>query len=108
MAFLFYQMLIPVMIPIFHITTTVTVLVIASIFNIVLLIKIPILKIKICLYYRILGQVLFIIFNLMFLVFFLIEYYLPELDAYILLILGYITIGAICGVILLEFIEMIT
>lgn len=78
MVYLFYQLLIAVMIPLFHPLFTLTVLTSFSLANIAILIKLPILEIRACVYYRIAGQIMFAILNMMFLALYVLQHYYPE------------------------------
>ena len=72
------------------------------------MIKMPTIKFGICIYYRIVSQVSFIFFNLLFAVCYVLDVYFPVVNICKADYLGYAFIVSMGIVIVLEFVELIT
>jgi hypothetical protein len=100
--FLISQLVIPVAIPLFTPIFSLAAIIGCSIVNLVFLLKIRTVKFYICIYYRILSQISFIIFNSLFAVYYVIEEYFPATQLIVSEWLGYISIGSMIFVMILE------
>lgn len=106
--FLISQMIIPVAIPLLDPVASMSIIILSSICNLVLIVKMPIVKFGICIYYRIASHLSFIAFNSLFVVCLILERYFPQIDICKLNSLGYASIALMAIVISLEFVELIT
>lgn len=97
-------MAIPLLNPFFAIG----VIVFSALVNIVLFIKYDITRFRVSKYFKIISQISFIMFNLMFIVTDIIYNYYPNVSQETLKIIGITSIGLICMVTLLEVLEMMT
>lgn len=103
-VFLCYQISIPLLIPLFPPIFSLTVIILTSISYVVLLIRTPVLKIKICVIYRAIGQGIFVLFNTTFILYHIIQQYFPDMPVETVMILGYISISTLGAVIIMEFV----
>lgn len=97
-------MIIPVAIPLLHPLMSISVIISCSICNILIMIKMPTIKFGICIYYRIVSQVSFIFFNLLFAVCYVLDVYFPVVNICKADYLGYAFIVSMGIVIALEFV----
>ena len=102
------QVLIPTVIPLFHPIATISIIVGLSCLNLIMLFRIRIMKIFACTYLRISNQVFFILFNLIFVVYYLIETHYSKLSLEVTTVIGFASIGALVLTSTMEIVETVT